>query len=309
MDMESEKLFVVDAHAHPPRKGVPGVDHRPYRAPVSLRERDDFLVRDLNEVVEQMDLHGTNMRAFLAMPPDIETMFHYGEKNEASGVATYSCHEWIGEAVKLRSDRFFGVACLNPLAEESLSELEDLVTRAGFKGVKIHQAHYDFSVNDRRAYKFYEKCIELDVPAVFHTGYSPLRSVDRYIPTMPFLLDELAYDLPDLRIVMCHAGGNWYQDGVFITLRNENVLVDVSGLRWLSQFFVWPQVEADVLIRRIVDVAGADRVMYGTDNDEDLDLAYMRGCGLSAKDLKKVMAENAVRCYKLNMPSGFETCD
>ena len=72
--------------------------------------------------------------------------------------------------------------------------LDKLVTKAGFKGVKIHQAHNKFLVNDRRAYKFYEKCIELDIPVAFHTGYPPQRNIDRYIPTIPLLLDELAYD-------------------------------------------------------------------------------------------------------------------
>jgi uncharacterized protein len=301
MAEENEKLFVVDAHAHPPRKGVPGVDDRPYSAPTSRQEREDFFVRDLNEVLAEMDLHGTAIRGLLAMPSDLEIMFHFNETDKETGVTTYSCHEWIQRAVQLYPDRFFGVACVNPLEEESGPVLEDLVTHGSFKGFKIHQGHHNFSVNDRRAYKFYEKCIELDVPVAFHTGYSPLRSIDRYIPTMPVLLDELAYNLPDLKIIMCHAGGNWYQDGAFVTLRNENVMADVSGLRWLSQFFVWPQVEANVLIRRIVEVVGADRVMYGTDNDEDFDLAYMCGCGLSKKDIEKIMGENAVRCFKLKI--------
>ena len=60
--------------------------------------------------------------------------------------------------------------------------------------VKIHQAHYNFPVNDQRAFPFYRKCAELGIPAAFHTGFSLGRTIDRLIPTMPLLLDELAYD-------------------------------------------------------------------------------------------------------------------
>ncbi len=299
MTKENKGLVIVDAHAHPPRKGVPGVDDRPYVAPKTDAEKDLLVRENMDEFLSQMDVNQIDKRALIAMPEDIEAMFHFNERNPETGVTTYSCHEWIMQAVKYKPDRFFGLACINPLEEEAPKKIEWLVKEGGFKGVKIHQAHYQFVINDKRVYPFYEKCAELQVPVAFHTGYSPLRTVDRFIPTMPHLLDELAYDLPELKIIMCHAGGNWYQDGAYIALRNPNIMVDISGLKWLAQFFVYPTIDATKLIKRIVQVVGPKRVMYGTDNDDTCNVEFMKTCGLNDHDFQLVMGENAIRYFNL----------
>lgn len=293
--MNKEGLLVIDAHAHAPRKGIPGVDSRPYTPPMNETEREAFMLRDMQEVLDEMDKRGTDKRALIAMPTDIEASFHFGEQTPGAQVPTYTCHEWIEKAVALRPERFFSVACINPLEEDAVELLEKYAGK-GFKGVKIHQAHHNFLINDKRAYPFYERCAQLKLPVLFHTGYSPLRHIDRYIPTMPHLIDELAFDLPELSIVMCHCGGNWYSDGILITLRNENVTMDCSGLRWLMQFLPEKR-EAYELIADIVNIVGDDRVMYGTDNDEDCDLEYMLKCGFKRETLEKVMAKNAQRVF------------
>lgn len=293
-----QQMLVIDAHAHAPRKGVSGVDERPFIGPRTEEERDLFMERDMNEMLAQMDLNGTQKCALIAMPEDIEESFHFGEPMQDTNIRTYTCHEWILRAVHLRPERFFGIACIDPLSPEA-PERASSCAEQGFRGFKVHQAHGNFEVNDRRAYPFYEACAELGLPVLFHTGYSPLRGIDRFIPTNPILLDELANDLKQLQIVMCHCGGNWYQEGVMVALRNENIMLDTSGLRWLSQFMVWPEIDARVLIRRIVDIAGADRVMYGTDNDESCDPDYMRGCQLKEDDFRKVMGLNAKMLFHL----------
>ena len=300
MKNENKKLYTIDTHAHPPRKGCPGIDERPYAAPLSEEEKEAYLQRDLQEILQSMEMYGIDKKGMLAMPPDIEASFHYGEKISETGLQTYTSHEWIIQAQRLYPEKFYGCACLNPLDADAIPELERLVREFSFKGVKIHQAHYRFEVNDRRAYPFYEKCIELDIPVAFHTGYSPVKMIDRLIPTMPLLLDELAYDLPELRIVMCHAGGNWYQDGTMVALRNDNIVVDISGLPWICQYMVFPEIQPVRLVRRIVDILGADRVLYGTDNaDTDLNPDLLWETGLNEKDLKKIAGENAVRVWKL----------
>lgn len=37
---EDKQMLVIDSHAHPPRKGVPGIDNRPRTIPKSLEQID-----------------------------------------------------------------------------------------------------------------------------------------------------------------------------------------------------------------------------------------------------------------------------
>lgn len=170
----------------------------------------------------------------------------------------------------------------------------------GFCGVKIHQAHYNFPVNDQRAFPFYRKCAELGIPAAFHTGFSLGRTIDRLIPTMPLLLDELAYEIPELTIIMCHAGGTWYQEGVLVALRNENIVIDLSSVPWMCRYMVYPEIDPAGVLKRLVEMVGPDRLMFGTDNaDEDMNLEYMKAFGLEKATLEKIMGGTAARLLKI----------
>lgn len=296
----SRNTYVVDAHAHPPRKGIPGLDNRPYSPPQNLEDVERFFLRDLEELLSDMERLGTDAKIMLSMPDDIEDQFHFGEHTVA-GIKTLTTLEWILKAKELHPKKFYGVACLNPLLPDSVGRLDDLVKNHAFRGAKLHQAHNNFFANDRRVYPFYQKCQDLDVPVLFHTGFPPERDIDRYIPSMPHYLDELANDFPGLQIVMCHTGGNWYQDGVMIAQRNPNIVVDISSIPQMAQRMVCPLVDDRQLVRRIVELIGADRVMYGTDNfDEETNFSYMETIGISHADLRKVMGENAKRIFRLD---------
>lgn len=293
-------MHVIDFHAHPPRKGIKFIDNSEYVPPKNQNDIISSMIRDAEEVIQTMNSVRTDKKVLMAMPPDIEHQFHYGETDKETGLTTLTSHEWIARVKEKYPERFLGIACLNPTKKESIKELEKLVGKYDFRGVKIHQAHYNFMVNDKRIYPFYEKCIELDIPVAFHTGYSPVRDIDRLIPTMPLLLDELAYDLPELKIVMCHVGGNWYQEGVLVALRNENILVDIAGIHLISRTMVCPRIEPDELLRRIIEILDADRILYGTDNmDRDMNIDYLESLGVEKDLISKIAGENAERLLKI----------
>ena len=267
--------------------------------PQSDEDRDVLLEREARELLANMDNYQVDQKIMLAFPPDMEHEFHYGEFNVKTGVTSYTSHQWISLLVKRYPGRFAGFACLNPLEPGAPAQLERLVKEDGFCGVKIHQAHYNFPVNDQRAFPFYRKCAELGIPAAFHTGFSLGRTIDRLIPTMPLLLDELAYEIPELTIIMCHAGGTWYQEGVLVALRNENIVIDLSSVPWMCRYMVYPEIDPAGVLKRLVEMVGPDRLMFGTDNaDEDMNLEYMKAFGLEKATLEKIMGGTAARLLK-----------
>ena len=293
---QNKDIYVVDAHAHPPREFK-----KPYEIPKTVEERDNFFDGVISDLIAQMDALKIDAKVLLSMPPDYEHQYHYGETHPETGVRTPTTLEWIMRAKQTHPKRFYGVACLNPLKPESAGILEDLVKNRGFLGAKIHQAHDNFIANDERAFPFYQKCLDLDIPVAFHTGYSPFRDIDRHILTAPHALDEVAYIFPKLKIVMCHCGGHWYQEGVLITMRNPNITVDVSSIPNYCRRIVYPEVDGKAVIKRIVEMLGAERVMFGADNfDAEMNPGLMRDIGLRDSDLIKVMSETAIKLYRLD---------
>lgn len=108
-------MKVIDCHAHPPRKGYPAIDPRPYIFPQSDEDRDVLLEREARELLADMDNYQVDQKIMLAFPPDMEHEFHYGEFNVKTGVTSYTSHQWISLLVKRYPGRFAGFACLNPL--------------------------------------------------------------------------------------------------------------------------------------------------------------------------------------------------
>ena len=93
-------MKVIDCHAHPPRKGYPAIDPRPYIFPQSDEDRDVLLEREARELLANMDNYQVDQKIMLAFPPDMEHEFHYGEFNVKTGVTSYTSHQWISRLVK-----------------------------------------------------------------------------------------------------------------------------------------------------------------------------------------------------------------
>lgn len=76
---------------------------------------------------------------------------------------------------------------------------------------------------------FYRLALEHNLPVMFHTG-DPWGPKTRVSDSMPLLLDDVAREFPDLRIVLCHMGCPWHVDAADMMWRQPNVWVDLSGL-------------------------------------------------------------------------------
>jgi hypothetical protein len=107
-------------------------------------------------------------------------------------------------------------------------------------------------INDRRAYPIYAKCIELDLPIFINVGVPGPR-----IPMMPQWvghLDEVAYDLPELKVVMRHGAEPDEALAVKLLLKWPNLYYSTSA--FAPRY--WPEA-----IVRFANSRGSDKVLYG----------------------------------------------
>ncbi|MBA4778308.1 MAG: 4-oxalomesaconate hydratase [Sphingomonadales bacterium RIFCSPHIGHO2_01_FULL_65_20] len=135
------------------------------------------------------------------------------------------CNDLIARVVGLFPETFVGVCMLpqSPKADMtgSIEELERCVTELGFIGCNLNPdpggGHFQHPpLTDRYWYPFYEKMVELDVPAMIHVSGScnpAMHATGGYyiaadtIAFMQLLEGDLFADFPTLRFIIPHGGG------------------------------------------------------------------------------------------------------
>ena len=141
-------------------------------------------------------------------------------------------------------------------------EAHRLVEECGVRGFKFHPSLQGFAPNDRMAYPLYEAIEELGVPALFHTGQTgigaglPGGGGIRLKYSNPMLIDDVAVDFPELRIILAHQSFPWQDEALAVATHKPSVYIDRSG--WSPKYFPPQLVQyANTLLK--------DRVLFGSD--------------------------------------------
>jgi predicted TIM-barrel fold metal-dependent hydrolase len=135
---------------------------------------------------------------------------------------------YIAQVVAQAPDRLIGFAGVSPLEEGADKELREAVEGLGLRGLKLHPPLQMFDPGDPRCFPIYEIMQHYGLPVLFHTGSGPAYLSDRY--SNPYLVDEVAVNFPNLKIVLAHAGRFWYEDTLTMMRRHgRNIFIDISA--------------------------------------------------------------------------------
>lgn len=198
-----------------------------YKAGVAPPPYPEISDAEIRETIEANQLRlikerGADMTIFSprasAMAP------HVGDEGVATEWA-YRCNNLIARVVDLFPETFAG-ACMLPQSPKadmgaSIAELERCVAGLGFIGCNLNPdpggGHFTHPpLTDPYWYPFYEKMIELDVPAMIHVSGScnpAMHATGGYyiaadtIAFMQLLEGDLFTDFPSLRFIIPHGGG------------------------------------------------------------------------------------------------------
>lgn len=179
--------------------------------------------------------------------------------------------------------------------KKKLDEFETLVKKhEGVKGVLLTPPFGHFKSNDRRAYPFYEKAVELDIAVYFHhtggwggaygkwTGvhWAPLRYAQLED------LDDVVIDFPDLRINVEHLGKPSSEKLFALMNHAPNVYADITWALGHPTTTAWHLVMAK-------ECHVIDRIFWGTDtvwNDIDMYMKFAKmGINYVQNDLNSIL--------------------
>lgn len=186
-----------------------------------------------------------------------------------------------------------------------LEALRPGVAEGKIRGLKIYPGYEPFFPNDSKLEPLYEFARENQLPVMIHTGdtYTPKGKL-KY--SHPLNVDELAVDHPEVNFVICHLGNPWLRDCMEVVYKNANVSTDVSGLvlgNFNDRFesFMRRQVQ-EMLIYGMQP----ENVLYGSDwpiATMESYLDFMEELKIPPKDRQLVMADNAIRIFRLPVSS------
>lgn len=223
--------------------------------------------------------------------------------NSSSNISTRNL---IGLAHGLDNIHIMGSIDVLQYQKDDLDQLEKWMKGGEIIGLKLYIGYQHFYPYDERCKPLYELCLKYNLPVLFHSG----DTLPGVVPNPkikyahPIHIDEVATDLPELKIIIAHLGNPWLIDCAEVLYKNKNVYADISSLV-LGGDFATPLGE--LTRKRIQDLlvyAEGNKLLYGTDWPlcrMSPYLTFVRNFGLSQEELDKTLYKNAVEVFKLQI--------
>jgi 4-oxalmesaconate hydratase len=330
--------MIIDCHGHyttAPKEleafrqqQIAALSNPPHARPKGTLSISDDQIRESLEKA-QLKLQrerGTDVTIF--SPRAAGMAHHIGDATTSRDWAQV-CNDLIHRACTLYPDNFVGV-CQLPQSPgvppaNCIEELERCVKELGFVGCNLNpdpSGGYwkDPPLTDKWWYPFYEKMVELDVPAMIHVSASCNPNFHttggHYIngdttAFMQLITADLFKDFPTLRIIIPHGGGavpyHWGRyRGIAQDLKRPPLAEHVLN----NVFFdtcVYHQPGIDLLLKVIPtdnilfasEMVGAVRgIDPTTGHYYDDTKRYLDAASLGEADKRKIFEGNARRVYR-----------
>lgn len=273
---------------------------------------------DLDAKHREMNRLGID-KAVLSLSP---TLFFYWLDPSAAADFCRQANDSLATFVAA-SDRLEGVAVV-PLQdpEAGTAELHRAVRELGLRGAEIGTTMEKVPLDDRRFDPFFAAAAALDVPVILHPYYVGTRPnlTDFYMTNLTgnpletciaasrLILSGFLDRHPRLKVVLVHAGGFMpFQigrlDHGFRVRPESKAAISTAPSTYLRRFWYDTITHASAPLAFLIDLVGADRVVFGTDLPFDMaDVRfsdYLVDAKLDASTLDRVTARNAAELFRL----------
>jgi len=204
-----------------------------------FKEPPRFLISLLQTLLERRFLRGIG-KAFIS---------NFTDKNELTilgtpyPIETDPDNQKVFDAVAKHPDHFLGWVFVNPRGKKApVAELEKYKDRPGFIGVKAHPFWHHFPPAELAPVAV--RLAKTGKPLLIHAGFG--KEGD---------FEALLKKVPDLKLILAHAGFPGYADTLRKIKPLRNVYLDLSQTSYTSENAT----------RRAVELIGEDRLFFGTD--------------------------------------------
>lgn len=200
----------------------------------------------------------------------------------------------VAEYVTAHPTRFSGLAGVDPtIGMQQLYDLEYAVKELGFVGAHSYPHWFSLPPDAAQWYPIYAKCCELDIPIMMQVGQNLIYQKDVRLPSVarPILLDRIAIDFPELKLIGIHVGTPWADEMIAMAWKHKNVFIGIDAYapKHLPQSLV-----------HYMNSYGSHKVMFGTDwpvIDPRRGRREVEEFGLREGAFAQVMRDNALAVF------------
>ena len=265
--------MIIDVHRHLVAAGTVQGDYirgaqksfammyrKTHNVEISDREFTQDVVRPLidpqaDNIIEEMDAAGVDKTIIFGVD--------YGLLFGEAPIHIFDQNKLYADAAKRHEDRLIPFMAIDPRRKGALKHCEQAYNEWGMKGFKLH-AGVGYMPDDPVCYWIYEKAAEWNIPIMVHTGGAPsvAPALGEFTPgpfcdSPPPVIRKSILFLP----IAAMSGG-----GRKPSKRRcgcQNVYVDLS--LWQKPYKKLPKKRFYQWLRDIIDIAGADKIMFATD--------------------------------------------
>lgn len=280
--------MIIDARVRLPQDRRAG----PYTAPARQTEQYDKVL-GLTEKMNSATLDGL-IAALDSAGVDRAVMHAESEGGEDAEALNAALDKVVAD----HPHRFKGVGCVdiaNTRPAQIVRQTVHIAER-GFVGLTIQPAFFGIDIDERLLYPMYARAEELGLIVFVHTGitYSRMHPLRH---ERAELLDQVACDFPDLRLVACHAGWPWSTEYAAVARRHPTVHLEFGGLA--PKYVAKPGTGWDALFGMMSNLLRG-QVLYGSDwpvIQPERALREWRDSGLDDATLAALFHENAAALF------------
>jgi predicted TIM-barrel fold metal-dependent hydrolase len=206
-------------------------------------------------------------------------------------------YERVHEVCSEHPKRFSGLAGIDPFRGMSgLKDLEQAVNEYGFVGAHLYPHWCELPPDHRKYYPYYAKCCELNIPIMMQVGHNLIYSRNRRLPSVarPILLDQVAIDFPELKLIGIHIGIPWTEEMISMCWKHENIYT--AGDAYAPKY--WPKSFV-----HYANSYGSHKVMFGTDwpvIDPIRAIEEVDHLNLREESKRLMLRDNAIKVFNLD---------
>ena len=221
--------------------------------------------------------------------------------------------EQVIEEIEPYKGRLYAIGAASPEQGEGtqagltfLHSLEEYLKSGLIRGLKFYPGYEHYYPADGWLRPFLELLVKYDRPAIFHSGDTFSKVGEAKLKyALPIHIDDLATDLPELKIIIAHLGYPWQREAAEVVYKNKNVYADCSGFVY-GDFTQKLDTDYRHVWNEFIQIAGGfDKILFGTDWPISNQGSYVRqivNLVESTRDSQvgsEVLSGNAIKLFGL----------
>jgi uncharacterized protein len=243
--------------------------------------------------ITEMARHGVSRCALIASIPG-------DEASVATAVAKYP-------------DDFVGFFMFNPLAADAGTRLSQALGEHRLRVIALFPAMHRYRLDDEAVAKVFEAAAARGAAVFVHCGVLSVGVRKKLgLPSSfdlrlgdPLAVATLALKFPSVPVIIPHFGAGLFREALMAADQCPNIYLDTSSSNsWMKYH---PDLTLEGVFRQALTVAGADRLLFGTDSSffprgwqtsvYGAQVAALDAIGVSAGDRTKILGGNFERLF------------